>query len=188
MHAEDGASGALQGKHYYLIRSGGPADLAPGWTLLKSSPGVCTFQNEGPKIREYGSPAVTPCQGWVSALEEQRELLARGERHEFQGFAKNAHPWLNSSRSGAENQSFASAAAAQPLKMLYGHRTALSVYSFIFFSFQFSLFCWTMLGLFLLFPLALIFTSPVTHICFSVLENDLCPPAWRQKSFFGRKG
>jgi len=31
-----------------------------------------------------------------------------------------------------------------------------------------------MLGLFLLFPFAYILFSLITHICFSLLENDLC--------------
>ena len=36
------------------------------------------------------------------------------------GFAKNAHPWLSSSRSGAQKQTFASAAAAQQMYKLQG--------------------------------------------------------------------
>ena len=42
----------------------------------------------------------------------------------------------------------------------------------LLFVFQFSFFLWTKLGLFLLFPFAFIFTSLITHICFSVIEND----------------
>jgi hypothetical protein len=43
-------------------------------------------------------------------------------RHWFQGFAKNAHPWLSSSRSsGAENQSFPSAAPLQEMYKLQAH-------------------------------------------------------------------
>ena len=41
----------------------------------------------------------------------------------------------------------------------------------LLFFFQFSLFLWTKLGLFLLFPFAFIFTSLITHICFSWIEN-----------------
>ncbi len=41
----------------------------------------------------------------------------------------------------------------------------------LLFSFQFSFFLWTTLGFFLLFPFAFIFTSLITHICFSVIEN-----------------
>ena len=49
----------------------------------------------------------------------------------------------------------------------------------LLFSFQFPLFLWTKLGLFALFSFAFIFFSFITHICFSLLENDLyfltCP-------------
>ena len=46
---------------------------------------------------------------------------ARGSgRHGFQGFAENAHPWLSSFRSGAQKQTFASAAAAQQMYKLQG--------------------------------------------------------------------
>ena len=38
--------------------------------------------------------------------------------------------------------------------------------------FQFSFFLWSKLGLFLLFPFAFIFTSLITHICFSVIEKE----------------
>ncbi len=38
--------------------------------------------------------------------------------------------------------------------------------------FQFPLFLWSKLGLFLLFPFAFIFTSLITHICFSVIEKE----------------
>ena len=44
---------------------------------------------------------------------------------------------------------------------------------FLFFSFQFSFFLWIKLGLFLMFPFAFIFFSLITHIYFSLLENDL---------------
>ncbi len=40
------------------------------------------------------------------------------------------------------------------------------------FSFQFSFFLLSKLGLFLLFPFSFIFTSFITHICFSVIENE----------------
>jgi len=50
----------------------------------------------------------------------------------------------------------------------------------LLFSFQFSFFLWTTLGLFLLFPSAFIFTSLITHICFSVIENE-CPSQLRQR-------
>ncbi len=42
----------------------------------------------------------------------------------------------------------------------------------LLFVFQFSFFLWTELGLFLLFPFAFVFTSLVTHVCFSVVENE----------------
>jgi len=42
-------------------------------------------------------------------------------------------------------------------------------------AFHFSFFLWTKLGLFLMLPLAFVFFSLVTHICFSLLENDLLP-------------
>ena len=50
----------------------------------------------------------------------------------------------------------------------------------LLFSFQFSFFLWTTLGLFLLFPFAFIFTSHITHICFSVIENE-CSSQLRQR-------
>ena len=43
----------------------------------------------------------------------------------------------------------------------------------LLFFFQFSLFLWTKLGLFLLFPFAFIPFSLITHICFSSVKNDL---------------
>ena len=43
----------------------------------------------------------------------------------------------------------------------------------LLFSFQSSFFLWIKLGLFLLFPFAFILFSLITHICFSLLENDL---------------
>jgi len=43
----------------------------------------------------------------------------------------------------------------------------------LFFFFQPSFFLWIKLGLFLLFPFAFILFSLITHICFSLLENDL---------------
>ena len=46
--------------------------------------------------RYLGSPPAPAGAGWSG-------------RHAFQGFAKNAHPWLSSSCSGAANQSFVSA-------------------------------------------------------------------------------
>ena len=46
----------------------------------------------------------------------------------------------------------------------------------LLFLFQFSFFLCAELGLFLLFPFAFIFTSLVTHICFSVLENECSSP------------
>ena len=53
-------------------------------------------------------------------------------------------------------------------------------YSFLLlFVFQFSFFLWTKLGFFLLFPFAFIFTSLITHICFSVIENE-CSSQLRQ--------
>ncbi len=42
----------------------------------------------------------------------------------------------------------------------------------LLFSFQFSFFLRSKLGLFLLFLFAFIFTSFITHICFSVIENE----------------
>jgi hypothetical protein len=42
----------------------------------------------------------------------------------------------------------------------------------LLFSFQFSFLLWSKLGLFLLFPFAFVFTSLITHICFSVIENE----------------
>ena len=49
----------------------------------------------------------------------------------------------------------------------------------LLFSFQFPLFLWTKLGLFALFSFAFIFFSLITHICASLIENDLyfltCP-------------
>jgi len=44
---------------------------------------------------------------------------------------------------------------------------------FLLFFFQFSFFLWTKMGLFLLFPFAFIFFPLITHIYFSLLENDL---------------
>jgi hypothetical protein len=44
---------------------------------------------------------------------------------------------------------------------------------FLLFFFQFSFFLWIKLGLFLFFPFAFIFSSLISHICFSLLENDL---------------
>ena len=44
---------------------------------------------------------------------------------------------------------------------------------FLLFSFQFSFFLCTKLGFFLMFPFAFIFFSLITHIYFSLLENDL---------------
>jgi hypothetical protein len=51
--------------------------------------------------------------------------------------------------------------------------------SILLFFFQFSFFLRTTLGLFLLLPLAFIFTSLITHICFSVIENE-CSSQLRQ--------
>jgi len=44
--------------------------------------------------------------------------------------------------------------------------------------FQFSFFLWTTLRLFLFFPFAFIFTSFVTHVCFSVFKIDLRRSWW----------
>jgi hypothetical protein len=44
---------------------------------------------------------------------------------------------------------------------------------FLLFFFQFSFFLWIKLGLFLFFPFAFIFFPLISHICFSLLENDL---------------
>ena len=44
---------------------------------------------------------------------------------------------------------------------------------FLLFLFQFSFFFSTKLGLFLLLPFAFIFFPLITHVCFSLLENDL---------------
>ena len=49
----------------------------------------------------------------------------------------------------------------------------------LLFFFQSSFFLGTNLGLFLLFPFAFIFTSLITHICFSVIENE-CSSQLRQ--------
>ncbi len=46
-------------------------------------------------------------------------------------------------------------------------------------SFLFSLFLWSELGLFLLFPLAFVLTSLITHIRFSVSENDCSTLPWK---------
>jgi len=54
------------------------------------------------------------------------------------------------------------------------------VVTHLFFSFillvllQFSFFLCTKLGLFLLFPFSFIFTSLITHFCFSVIKNECC--------------
>ena len=50
---------------------------------------------------------------------------------------------------------------------------------FFFQLFHFSFFLWTKLSLFLLFPFAFVFTSLITHICFSVVENE-CSSQLRQ--------
>ena len=52
---------------------------------------------------------------------------------------------------------------------LAGHNGACRF--ILLFSFQFSFFLWTTLSLFLLFLSAFIFTSLITHVCFSVIEN-----------------
>ncbi len=49
----------------------------------------------------------------------------------------------------------------------------------LLFFFQFPFFLWTKLGLLLFFPPAFIFASLITHICFSVIEND-CSSQLRQ--------
>ena len=51
------------------------------------------------------------------------------------------------------------------------------LFVFLFF-FQSSFFLWTKLGLFLLFPFAFIFTSLITHICFSVIERPIPRRIW----------
>ena len=56
---------------------------------------------------------------------------------------------------------------------------------FLLFSFQFPSFLRSKLGLFLLFPFALIFTSLITHICFSLLEDHLFGQS-QYSSIFGR--
>ena len=43
---------------------------------------------------------------------------------------------------------------------------------FLLFFFRFSFFLWIKLGLFLLFPFAFVFFPLITHICFSLFEND----------------
>ena len=43
----------------------------------------------------------------------------------------------------------------------------------LLFSFQFPLLLWAKLGLFLLFLLAFVFTSPVTHVFFSLIEKGV---------------
>lgn len=53
--------------------------------------------------------------------------------------------------------------------------------STLLFLLQFSFFLWTELGLLLLFPFAFVFTSLVTHICLSMIENK-CPSQLRQAS------
>ena len=49
----------------------------------------------------------------------------------------------------------------------------------LLFSFQFPLLLWAKLGLFLLFLFAFVFTSPVTHVFFSLIENE-CSYQFRQ--------
>ena len=44
---------------------------------------------------------------------------------------------------------------------------------FLLFFFRFSFFLWIKLGLFLLFPFAFVFSPLITHICFSLFENEL---------------
>ena len=52
-------------------------------------------------------------------------------------------------------------------------RVHFGAYLFLLlFPFQLSFFLGAKQGLFLLFPFAFIFTSLVTHICFSVIENE----------------
>jgi hypothetical protein len=51
-----------------------------------------------------------------------------------------------------------------------------TIHFFLLFSFQFSFFLWTKVGLFLLFPFAFIFLPFIAHIYFSFLENDLFMP------------
>ena len=48
------------------------------------------------------------------------------------------------------------------------------LFVFLLLLFEFSLLLWSELGLFLLFPFAFIFTPLITHICFSMVENE-CP-------------
>ncbi len=62
---------------------------------------------------------------------------------------------------------------------LYPHESQQNDLLILLFSFQFSFFLWTTLGFFLLFPFAFIFTSLITHICFSVIENE-CSSQLRQ--------
>ncbi len=65
----------------------------------------------------------------------------------------------------------------------------ISAHLFILlFSSQFSFFLWTPLRLFLFFPFAFIFASPVTHICFSVIENvSSCPLIRNRLDVFGTR-
>ena len=49
----------------------------------------------------------------------------------------------------------------------------------LLFLFQFSFFLWAELGLFLLFSFAFVFASLITHVCFSVVEDE-CPSRLRQ--------
>ena len=55
-------------------------------------------------------------------------------------------------------------------------RVTEQLFFFSFFFFLFSLFLWTTLGLLLLFPLAFVFFSLITHICFSLFKSGF--PRW----------
>ncbi len=53
-------------------------------------------------------------------------------------------------------------------------RTSFRIsFLFLLFFFRFSFFFWIKLGLFLLFPFAFVFFPLITHIYFSLFENEL---------------
>ena len=62
------------------------------------------------------------------------------------------------------------------LFLTFGHSSTVHFDAYLFllllFPFQLSFFLGAKQGLFLLFPFAFIFTSLVTHVCFSVIENE----------------
>jgi len=65
------------------------------------------------------------------------------------------------------------------LKRLCCHWSNGAYLSILLFLFQFSFFLWSALGLFLLFPFAFVFTSLVTHVCFSLIKSE-CSSQLRQ--------